>query len=588
MRTATKASPGPAQLPGKPVLLATAGLVLAVLLVYFQAIGFGFVKVDDTAYVTGNPRVLGGLTGSNIRWAFTTFEASNWHPLTWISLMADADLGGSAPRAYHLTNVLLHLASTLLLFHLLSRTTRSVWRSALVAALFAVHPLHVESVAWVAERKDVLSTFLWFLTIAAYLGYAKVPSASRYAAVAVLFALGLLAKPMLVTLPLTLLLLDYWPLRRIVLPLRARGRDLRPLSEKLPLLALSAASSVVTLAAQSSAAGTLEAVPLGVRLGNAAIAYATYLAKTVWPVGLSIHYPYAVPLPPARVAISLAVLAAITWLTARGAGRRPYLAMGWLWYLVTLVPVLGLVQVGEQGMADRYTYVPLIGIFVMLAWSLPDPGPPGAPAARGRVAALAGGAAIALGALAWAAHAQAGHWRSATDLFRHAVEVNGRNALARMGLAQELDEAGRHDEAIAEYREALRLRPSSWFAASNLAKGLARAGRTAEAVEAYRHLARLSPESAGVLGELAILLMQEGKLHEAESALLEAEKLKPDDAGIRAALGIVLTQEGKLDDAEARFREALRIDPGSATARKGLAALLARQGRLQETQALLP
>ena len=371
MRTATKAPPGRAELPRKPLLLATGGLVLAVVLVYFQATGFSFVKVDDTTYVTGNPHVLGGLTWSGARWALVTFEASNWHPLTWISLMADAEIGGAGPRSYHVTNVLLHLASTLLLFHVLARATRSVWRSALVAALFAVHPLHVESVAWVAERKDVLSTFLGFLTIAAYLRYAGKPTPGRYAAVAATLALGLLAKPMLVTLPLVLLLLDYWPLGRITLPLRAGEGARRPLLEKVPLLALSAGSSAVTLAAQSSASATLGAVPLTTRLGNAAIACATYLGKAVWPVGLSIHYPYVQPVPAARVALSLAVLAAVTWLVARGASRRPYLVTGWLWYLVTLVPVIGFVQVGEQSMADRYTYVPLVGIFVMVAWSLP-------------------------------------------------------------------------------------------------------------------------------------------------------------------------------------------------------------------------
>ncbi len=569
------ASPAPSR---SRFVLIDAGLVLAVLLVYLQAIQFQFVKVDDGSYVTRNPHVLDGLSRSGVAWAFRTFEASNWHPLTWISLMADAELGGADPRVYHGTNVLLHLASTLLLFHLLQGMTRAVWRSALVAGLFAVHPLHVESVAWVAERKDVLSTFFWFLALAAYARYARRPATLRYSAVLLAFALGLLAKPMLVTLPLTLLFLDYWPLRRIV-PAAGPKRIAPVLWEKLPLLALSASSSAVTLAAQWSAVGSLEAVPLATRLANAAVAYVTYLAKTLWPSGLMIPYLYVVPVPPSKIAASVILLAAVSWVVARGAARRPHLVTGWLWYLVTLVPVIGLVQVGEQCMADRYTYVPLVGIFVMLAWSLPDPRPAGVARARGGRAALAAGAMLALGSLAWVAHRQAGHWRSPLDLVRHSVEVGPRNALARMGLAQELAEVGRHDEAIAEYRAALELRPSALFAHLHLAESLALAGRTAEALDEYHEAVRLAPEHVEARTNLGILLMRTGRLEEAESQLAEAARLKPKDAEIRAALGLVLAQVGRLAEAEVQFAEALRIDPGSVPAQKGIAVVRAKLAR---------
>ncbi|HEX4824241.1 MAG TPA: tetratricopeptide repeat protein [Candidatus Polarisedimenticolaceae bacterium] len=541
------------------------GLTAATVAVYAQTVGFDFAGVDDPTYVTKNPHVLGGLTPGNVAWAFRTFEASNWHPLTWISLMLDATIGGRSPAVFHATNVILHVLATLLLFHVLAAMTRSAARSATVAALFALHPLHVESVAWISERKDVLSTVFWFLGIAAYLRWVRRPSGGAYAVVVAAFVLGLLSKPMLVTFPLTLMLLDVWPLER------------RALLEKLPLLALSAASCVVTLAAQWSIVGSLQVVPLGARAANAIVSYGVYAEKMFWPHPLSIHYPYVIPIAEWQIAVSLIALVAAVVLAWRL--RRPYLVTGVGWYLVTLVPVIGIVQVGEQSRADRYTYVPLVGLFIVVVWGVAD-------LVRRRVT-LAWSTAVVLTVLACVSYGQAAVWRDGLTLFGHAVEVDAGNALARMGLANELAARGRDAEAIGQYREALKSRPDALFALERLAACLSRTGRGVEAIDVYRRILTLDPAHAVANANLGVLLMQEGKQGEADEALTQAVRSRPGDADLFATLGAVRTREGKLAEAEASFVEALRIDPGHALAHDGIAVVLGNTGRTDEAIAHL-
>jgi len=602
--------------------LILAGLVALTWAVYGQVLGFEFVGIDDPGYVSHNERVLAGWSVGSFGWAFTTLAQSNWHPLTWISLMLDAWLGGGHPAVFHLTSLLLHIANTLLLFHVLRRMTGGEWKSAAVAALFAVHPLHVESVSWVAERKDVLSTLFWLLTVWAWIRYAERPGARRYAQVVIAMVGGLLAKPMLVTLPLVLLLLDYWPLGRF-----ARGRDgwraaLRPpwgaLFDKIPLAALAAASSVITLHAQSAggAVGSLELFPLGARVGNALLSYIRYIALMIWPAGLAIPYPYDVEaLTPLRVGGAAILLAAISWLVIRSARSRPYLVVGWFWYLITLLPVIGIVQVGGQSMADRYTYVPLTGLFVMVVWGLSER--VATRSAKARIAAGVTVSGIVL-ALAVTAHEQVGHWRDTTHLFTRALSVTRNNAVAHNALGLELYKNGRLDEAIEHYREAIEISPLYMDARVNVAAALMTTGRTEEAMQHYRAAMRLSPGEALIPMNLAVALMGEGRLEEAATLFRQVLERQPDDPSAHGALGVVLARLGKHDEAILHFRrsvaanpddaetrvnlgtallkqeawqearaqlsKAVRLDPANVSARKNLGVLLARQGRLLEAK----
>lgn len=431
------------------------GLAALTFAAYFSVLSNGFVSYDDGKYVTENPHLRAGLSTDTVVWAFTTFRASNWHPLTWLSHAFDVQLYGMNPLGHHLTSLLLHIANVVLLYWLLFRMTTSPWKSAFVAALFAVHPLHVESVAWVAERKDVLSTFFWMLTMLAYVRYAESPSAGCYLPVIILFAIGLLAKPMLVTLPLVLLLLDYWPLRR--------GPILGRLTEKIPLLVLAAGSCVVTFVAQRSGGSVadLGRFTLAERIGNALVSYVTYIGKAFWPSKLACFYPHPGSGLPAWQPILAAVgLIGFTGIVIKLSVRRPYLLTGWLWYLVALVPVIGFVQVGFQAMADRYTYIPLIGIFVMIAWGIPES--MGAceyegvsarkrPPARSRPlrhsqtrtpthshTLLAATAALVLAVLAWRTSVEVRYWHDEVTLFERALAVTHGNYVAHNNLGRAL------------------------------------------------------------------------------------------------------------------------------------------------------
>ncbi len=466
--------------------LVIASLVSAVLLIYGQTGGDDFISYDDPGYVTNNPSIRGGVTWESARWAFTSTYFYNWHPLTWLSYIVDYQLYGLSPRGYHLTNVLLHAANTLFLFLILRSMTGDVWPSVVVAALFGVHPLHVESVAWVSERKDVLSTLFWLLATGAYARYAATRSRMWYAAALGLFALGLTAKPMLVTLPFVLLLLDWWPLRRVELQFdgATRKRAAGLVVEKAPFLLLSAISIAITVYAQSAggAVAALEHFPLSARVGNALVSYVAYLEKTVWPVGLSVRYPHpGVALPLWKVLTAVFILLVVTAAAIRWWRSRPYVVVGWFWYLGTLVPVIGLVQVGDQAMADRYTYVPLIGVFVIVAWGARDLA---ARRWRVRVAApwLAAAAVIVLSIAAWS---QAGYWRDSVTLYEHAASVVDGDPLLHYTLANELRERGRLGEAARHYEDALRFDPNYVAAHTNLGPILAQQGRFDDAITHY-------------------------------------------------------------------------------------------------------
>ncbi len=564
-----------------------AGICAALVLVTFAAfhgvLSSGFVNYDDDGYVTENPHVRAGLRAESVAWAFTTTEQANWHPLTWLAHMLDVQLFGLDAGKHHRTSLLLHAASAVLLFLLLVSMTGALWPSAFVAALFAIHPLHVESVAWIAERKDVLSTLFWLLTLGAWLFYVESRTAGRYALVLVLYALGLMAKPMLVTLPFTLLLLDLWPLRRLTLPLREASVRLPGLlREKAPLFAMSAASCIVTFAVQRSAGAvqTLRDFAFAERLANSALAYVAYLGRTFWPTSLAVFYPY-----PAHVALltwpvagSGVLLVGITALALLLARRAPYVAFGWLWYLGTLVPVIGLVQVGGQARADRYTYVPLIGVFVIAAWGLEEIGK-ARRSMRNGVVILAAGSIVALSA---ATRLQVAHWTNGSTLYEHALAVSSDNWLAHNNLGRVLFEGGQSERAIAHYEAALRISPGYADAHYNLGIALGRIGRRPEAIEQFLETLRLEPSHAMAHNNLGGVLSEEGRLDEAVEQYDQAMRLDPRNAEAPYNLGNLLFHAGRLDEAIEWYEQALRLRPDRAQARNNLGNALAMRGRTRE------
>lgn len=458
-------------------------LILATLSVYWQVRDYAFVNFDDNAYIYENPYVRAGLTRESIAWAFTAAHSSNWHPLTWLSHMLDVQLYGLNPGQHHLTNVLLHILNTLLLFFLLRRMTRALWPSCFVAALFALHPLHVESVAWVAERKDVLSTFFWVLTLHYYVRYVERPGRTAYLTTILLFIMGLMSKPMVVTLPFVLLLLDYWPLRRFSIsdcrfPAEEQEKSktcprIRPgiknlssaqtgdqktkIIEKFPFFALSAASSVVTFLVQQSAGATasMDIYPFYVRLANALVSYITYIVKMVYPYQLAVFYPHPGMRPWWEIAGASLLLISITVFVIRYAKSHPYLIVGWLWYMGTLVPVIGLVQVGLQAMADRYTYIPLIGLFIMIAWGVPDL----AQKWRYGKLTMVTTAAVFVSLFTAASWLQTQHWTNSVTLFQHSLEITQGSYKVHANLGNALARQGRLKEALKHYSQALRILP---------------------------------------------------------------------------------------------------------------------------------
>ncbi len=561
-------------------LLVIGFLILATGAVYWQVGAHEFIDFDDDRYVFRNTRVLDGLSWQDVRWALTAMEVSNWHPLTWLSHLVDGELYGSSARGHHLTNLAFHVANSVLLFLALLRMTSALWRSALVAALFALHPLHVESVAWVSERKDVLSTFFWWLALWLYAGYARSPNPGRYLAVLLAFALGLMAKSMLVTLPFTLLLLDYWPLRRLASERRSLGRLCL---EKLPFFVLAAVVSALTVAAQRTgdAIISMQRFPLDVRLGNALVAYASYLLKTVWPFPLAAYYPHPVEIPLGPVLGSALLLVVLSIGVVRLRRGHPYLLVGWGWYLGTLVPVIGLVQVGAQAMADRYTYVPLVGIFIILAWGGHELSAHWRNRERARVA-LAAGALCALTACTWL---QTARWRDTVTLFKHTLEVTQRNPMAHGILGTALGRRGEVDESIVHYRAALRLRPGLAEAHNNLGIALFRKGELDEAVEHYREALSLKPDHPTAHTNLGAALYTQGRLEEAVAHYREALRMKPDSPETHNNLATALDAQGRVAEAIQHYEEALRLRPSDAKAHKNLGVTLYQQGRFDEAAA---
>jgi len=653
-------------------------LVLAVLAVYLPVMTLDFTNYDDPSYVTGNPLVLSGLTWKNVGWAFSHACSANWHPLTWISHMADCQLFGWNPAGHHLTNLFFHAINTVLLFLLLRTLTGAFWRSACVAALFAMHPMHVESVAWVSERKDLLSAFFFILTLMAYARYVKKseirnpksegnpkteirmavdegrgqeeecrpqepelespssasrltfhvsrfrPHVSRFTFRASIFyllslfffALGLMSKPMLVTLPFVLLLLDYWPLRRF----GPKTQDSRlknllpPFLEKLPFFALAAASSCITIMVQRSwgAIAPIEDVPLALRVVNVPVNYVRYLGKLIWPVDLAVLYPYVRGWPLANVLGAVLLLVAGTLLVLWQRKQRPFLLVGWAWFVGMLVPVIGLLQTGNQSIADRYTYLPAIGLFIVVAWGFAEL--VGASAFRRFLAAVA--ATAMLLACALLAQAQVLRWQNTETLFRHALAVTTNNFVAYNSLGylfvgyRELDQAkrcfraalavnrachfswqslgmalieeGKYDEAIAHCQTALQLNPGMAEAQATLGLALMKQGKTNEAVAHYREALRLQPAYAVAHYNLANALAQQGQIAQAREHYQASLESDPSSADAHNNLAYMLAREAKWDQAASEFRSALALSPGLWQARYGLGDALARQGKYEE------
>ena len=516
-------------------------LAAAVLIVYWRVQYYDFIDFDDNMYIIENTHLQSGLTYRGLTWAFTTTHTTNWHPLTWLSLMFDYELYGLNPAGYHWTNTIFHLVSTILLFLFLHRVTGEAWKSAFVAALFAIHPLNVESVAWVAERKNVLSTFFWILTMWAYVLYVKVPVFGRYALVVLSFALGLMTKPVLVTLPFVLLLLDYWPLNRFP-PGAAGGRGacsrwsgISPfVYEKIPLFVLSCASCVVTFCAAKSggAVRSLATFPFDVRMANVPVSYVRYLEKMVWPQNLTIFYPHEGMIIQWKIVVSCLLIAVFTVFAFSASRRFRYLPVGWLWYLGTMLPVIGLVQVGFQSMADRYAYIPLVGIFIILSWGIADIFER-FHVRKALVMLLAGGIILFLLVFSWR---QVQHWQNSVTIFQHALNVTKRNYHAHLGMGNVFLHRGDLNGARWHYLEALRFKP----------------------------------DHAEVLNNLGMVLMYQGKFAEAMLQYQEALRIKPNEAKIHNNMGVLLARQGKMESAIAQFREALRIDPLFAEARGNL------------------
>ncbi len=566
--------------------LTCVALIAVCVMVYAPVGHFGFLPSwDDPDYVTDNPHVAQGLTWQGAAWAFTLTDAANWHPLTWLSHMLDVQLYGMNAGPQHVTNLILHIFDTLLLFGLLLRVTGKTGRSAFVAALFALHPLHVESVAWISERKDVLSAFFLLLTMWAYAAYARRPRLTRYLLVVLLFAAGLMAKPMLVTLPFVLLLLDFWPLQRIQFGGAGGLRKLKPvlfrlLGEKLPLLALAIGSSIVTLAAHRSggAVAALEKLPLVPRLTNAAASYLAYFEKMLWPVGLSAFYPFRTSTLVLRTSLGAAFLAGVTWLAVRAGRRHGYLPVGWLWYVVTLIPVIGLVQVGDQSMADRYTYIPLIGLFLIAAWGAPEL------AARWQFGrrALPAAAVCVLVACVALSRAQVQYWRDDGALWQHALDVTEDNPLAQSNVGGVLMTQGRVDEAVPHFLEAIRIRPNFAMAWYNLGLAAMFKGEVDEAIRYYGEALRNHPDLPQAQIDMGMALMWKGNLDEAAWHVGEAIRMKPRLAVAHSGMGRVLAAQGRLDEAIGQFSESLGIKPEDADTHNDLGVALARQGKMDE------
>jgi protein O-mannosyl-transferase len=566
------------------LFLVCIALVAITLTLYMQTGSFPFINLDDNLYVTNNPHVVGGITGKNIMWAFTTFDYSYWHPITWLSHMVDVQFYGMNPRGHHLTNVGIHTISSILLLFLLLRLTGALWQSAFVATLFALHPMHVESVAWVAERKDVLSAFFFFITLIFYAEFTAKRKTALYVLSLISFLLGLMSKPMLVTLPIVMLILDFWPLNRFRSGEHYYGLRQFLISatiltkEKTPFFVCSLLSGLVTIYGQYKfgAMDTLNVFPFQLRVENALVAYVKYIFKTLWPTDLAVFYPFPSSIPLWQTICSLVILLLISAAALRAGRRSPYVPVGWFWFIVTLVPVIGLTQVGNQSMADRFSYIPGIGLFIIAAWGFSD-------ISRGFrhrkriLAVLAGSVIIASSALTWQ---QIGHWQDSVSLYRHSLQVTAGNNFIYGNLGAALIQRGDLDTAIQTQREALRITPDFVDAHHNLGIALAEKGDLDAAIPEYQAALLLSPNDPKLHHNLGVALAGKGNLDAAIKEFGLALRIQPDDMRAHFNRGGVLIRKGDLVAAIREFQEVLRISPDDINARSNLGVALAKSGDL--------
>jgi len=581
-----KPAPPKAPVPVKvqshiPVWLLAVLLGLVTMALYWPATRHDFVNYDDDLYVTANVHTQAGLTWENVKWAFFNPVDVNWHPLTVLSHMLDCQLYGLNPWGHHLTSVLLHTLNTMLVFLLLLRLTGATWRSVAVAALFGWHPVHVESVAWVAERKDVLSTCFGLLALIFYARYVEQskirnPKSRIYYGLTLgFFALGLMSKAMLVTWPCVMLLLDYWPMERF-----KAGNLRRLIWEKLPFFAMVAVLSVVTFIVQhqGGALAMGETLPFGARVGNALVSYCRYLGKLFWPVKLAVFYPHPGYWPLEEVLLAGGLLAGISLFLWWRRQRQPYSLMGWLWFLGTLVPVIQLVQTGDHAMADRYAYIPSLGVLIMVVWGVGE--------LTGQWRYQAVGLSIAglvvLGSCVVLTRQQLGYWQDSETLFRHTLAVTEKNYVAHNNLGTFFGGTGQIDRAISEYREAIRLKPNMAQTHYNLAHALARKGQFDEALVQYQEAIRLKPDYTEAHNNLGIALDNRGRFDEAISEYKEAIRLKPDYAEAYDNLGNDLDEKGQLDEAIVQYQEAIRLKPDYTDAHFNLGCVFATKGQLDE------
>jgi len=516
-------------------------LILAILVVYYQTNNYDFVLLDDDVYITNNPFIKGGWNSENIKWAFSNSHGGFWIPLTWLTYMVDSQLHGLDAGYYHITNVIFHIFNTLLLFFLFRQMTGDIWRSGFIAALFAVHPVHVESVAWVSERKDLLFGFFWFLTMWSYHRYIKQPDISRYSLVILFFIAGLMSKPMIVTLPFVLLLCDYWPLKRFQFE-KYQQNDaayqnisiFKMVLEKVPLLLLSIGASVLTFLQQQAhgAVSSIEKSPINHRIANVLVSYVKYLAKMLWPHDLTAMYPYPPSIPFWEIAGACLVLAFISLLTVKYLARHPYLSIGWLWFMGTLVPVIGIIKIGSHAMADRYTYMTFIGLYIMIAWGAPEI----FNQFRYKKVVLASAAVVIIAVLMSTAKIQTSYWANSIRLFTHAIEVTHDNFLAYRNLGLALSYSGELDKAFPYFKQAL----------------------------------RINPKSAKSYNDIGTYLMLKGKYDDSIGYFKKALYFQPNFPKAHNNWGLVLMAKKKYAEAVGHFQKALRADPAFASAHDNL------------------
>jgi tetratricopeptide (TPR) repeat protein len=552
-------------------------LAVSILAIYWQVVDFDFINFDDPIYIKNNDMVREGITLEGIKWAFTSVVyASNWHPLTWISHMIDVQFFGMRPGLHHLTNVIIHLFNAILLFIVFQKMTGTVWKSAAVAALFALHPLHVESVAWISERKDVLSTFFWMLTMMGYIWYLQQRNTRRYLIMVFFYILGLLSKPMLVTLPFVLLLMDFWPLNRLATVAQGTGVSSgrtknslwshiwQPatsvcLMEKIPLIVLATIASGMTIFAQHNdqAIVSLGRVSLGARIMNAITSYVTYLEKMVLPLDLAVFYPYLHAFHPVKIILYLLILILVTALVLYFSKRIPYLIVGWFWYLGSLIPVIGIVQVGDQSMADRYTYIPLIGIAIIVVWGLSDL------FNRWRYGniALWTSSAAAVALLMWSTWIQAGYWKNSEILFRHALDATKDNYLAHYDLGIALYDKGEVEGAIAQYQETLQINPHISGAHTNLGNIMFLQGNPDQAINHYQVALQLNPHQANVYYNLGTVYYRKGNMKKAIASLQKAIIERPDYPEAIQKLGIAQNDLANQEALMSRIRVLMKQEP---------------------------